>query len=96
MISGFSEIRILVFFIYFELFNLLLILILIMKGLKYLSGWANYLTLSLFIIGTSGAETAVFLVLFITYFRITGLTTFDKYTARNFMFGRNYSSYIIK
>lgn len=79
LISSTGEQRILVFFIYFELIQLLLVVLLLFISSKTLLNYSDILIFSLFIIGVGGAETAIFLVIFIIYFRVTGLTTFKKY-----------------
>jgi len=76
LVGGYGEKRILVFFIYFELIQLLLATILILGALFQPVGQPVYLTTALILLGASGAETAIFLALFIRYFRLTGLTTF--------------------
>ena len=72
----FAEKRILAFFIYFELTHLFCVLLLLSWGLTYGSGITELSTASLFIIGSSGAETGIALALFIRYFRLTGRTIF--------------------
>jgi hypothetical protein len=88
LFNNLGECRILIFFIYFELVLLLLILILLVHNdisslyFFYNFSWEyreSAIIFVFFIIGTSGAETAMLLVLFITYYRITGLTVFKSY-----------------
>ena len=78
LINSLGERRILVFFIYFELIQLLLILVLLLGFVYSYQYLPIYIVMVLFIIGVSGSETAVFLVLFINYFRLTGLTIFTS------------------
>jgi len=78
----FQERRIMVFFIYLEVVHLLLILLLLTNSGLEASMLPTYITMSMFIIGVSGAETAILLVLFIAYFRVTGKTTFQVYKGR--------------
>lgn len=76
LVGEFGEKRIIVFFIYFELIQLIIVVILIIGALYQPFGQEIYLTIALIIIGASGAEIAIFLALFIRYYRLTGLTTF--------------------
>jgi NADH:ubiquinone oxidoreductase subunit K len=76
LVGEYGEKRILVFFIYFELIQLLLATMLILGALFQPVGQPAYLTMALILLGASGAETAIFLALFMRYFRLTGLTTF--------------------
>lgn len=78
----FGERRIMVFFIYLEVSHLLLILLLLTSGLQTIELLPTFLTMSLFIVGVSGAETAILLVLFMAYFRVTGKTTFQVYKGK--------------
>jgi NADH:ubiquinone oxidoreductase subunit K len=76
LVGEYGEKRILAFFIYFELIQLLLATMLMLGTLFQPAGTPVYLTTALFILGASGAETAIFLALFMRYFRLTGLTKF--------------------
>jgi len=76
MFTEFGEKRILAFFIYFELVHLLCIFLLLSYSLIYGCNLIEFSTVSLFIIGSSGAETGVALALFMRYFRLTGRTVF--------------------
>ena len=76
MFGEFGEKRILAFFIYFELTQLLCVLLLLSWGLSFNSNMIELSTASLFIIGSSGAETGLALALFMRYFRLTGRTMF--------------------
>lgn len=71
-----------VFFIYLELVHVLIILLLLSTNLAGMEILPMYLTIIMFIIGVSGAETAVLLVLFMAYFRVTGQTTFQLYKSK--------------
>jgi NADH:ubiquinone oxidoreductase subunit K len=82
LVYFFGERRIMVFFIYLEVVHVLLILSLLTSTVVGVELLPMYLTVSLFIIGVSGAETAVLLVLFMAYFRVTGLTKFEVYKGR--------------
>ncbi len=81
LLLKFGEGRILVFFIYLELAQVLLILYLLLP-LIVRESIPFHSTISIFIIGVSGAETAILLVLFIAYFRGTGKTTFSFYKSK--------------
>lgn len=70
------ERRILVFFIYFELIHLLLASLLLGGALLDNGSRDIFITSALLIIGASGAETALFLALFIRFFKLTGSITF--------------------
>lgn len=70
------ERRILVFFIYFELIHLLLAVLLLGGALLDTGSRDIFITTALLIIGASGAETALFLALFIRFFKLTGSITF--------------------
>ena len=74
-LHGFQDQRILVYFIYFEIIQLLIILLLINQSL-YQNNRADYVVIILIIVGVSGAETAIFLALFIRYYKLTGITFF--------------------
>jgi len=71
-----AEKRILAFFIYFELTHLLCVLLLLSWSLTFGVALTEVMTASLFIIGSSGAETGIALALFMRYFRLTGRTIF--------------------
>ena len=71
-----AEKRILAFFIYFELTHLLCVLLLLTWPLVFGAGLTEFMTASLFIIGSSGSETGIALALFMRYFRLTGRTIF--------------------
>lgn len=83
LVSKNGETRILAFFIYFELIQLLLATMLLLGSLYQPFEIPIYLTTALLIIGASGAETGIFLALFIRYFRLTGLTKFIHDKSRN-------------
>ena len=76
MFGEVAEKRILAFFIYFELTHLLCVLLLLSWGFAFGSNVIEFSTVSLFLIGSSGAETGIALALFMRYFRLTGRTTF--------------------
>ena len=75
-----AEKRILAFFIYFELTHLLCVMLLLTWGVIYGSNLIEFMTVSLFIIGSSGSETGIALALFMRYFRLTGRTVFFSST----------------
>lgn len=89
LVSKNGETRILAFFIYFELIQLLLATILLLGSLYQPFEIPIYLTTALLIIGASGAETGIFLALFIRYFRLTGLTKFIHDKSRNISYFTN-------
>lgn len=74
-----GEKRILAHFIFFELIHLLMASLLLVATIfdANLPAAAGYSTF-LLIVGASGAETAISLALFMRFFRVTGLTSFDK------------------
>lgn len=76
IINNDKERRILVFFIYFELIHLLLATLLLVGALVDPLSRGMFITTALLIIGASGAETALFLALFIRFFKLTGSITF--------------------
>ena len=76
LVSKYGEKRILAFFIYFELIQLLIVTILLFGIFCYPQKTPVFLTTALFILGSCGTETAIFLALFMRYFRLTGVTTF--------------------
>lgn len=76
LMGEYGEKRILAYFIYFELIQLLLATMLMLGSLYNVEATPVYLTTALLIVGASGAETAIFLALFMRYFRLTGLTKF--------------------
>jgi NADH:ubiquinone oxidoreductase subunit K len=82
MFGVFAEKRILAFLIYFELGHLLCILLLLSYSLVGVGNLnlTELITVSLLIIGSSGAETGVALAIFMRYFRLTGRTTFTQVT----------------
>jgi len=94
MFGEVAEKRILAFFIYFELTHLLCVLLLLSWGFAFGSNIIEFSTVSLFLIGSSGAETGIALALFMRYFRLTGRTTFfpqvvvKQPSQRTSLFGR--------
>ncbi len=79
MLGKRGEKRILAYFIFFELIHLLMASLLLVATIfdANLPAAAGYSTV-LLIVGASGAETAISLALFMRFFRVTGLTSFDK------------------
>ena len=75
-IQGFHEQRILVYFIYFELLQVLFIILLIISSNTFILLQPNYILLALLVLGVSGTETAVFLAIFICYYKLTGISIF--------------------